>query len=451
MPKLVIFRGDAVESEIRLAGDTVRIGRHNRNDVVLDDGLNGVSRFHAEIRPEGNAYSVIDLNSRNGVWISGRRIKERATLSLGVPVTIGAFELALEDDVSTTDYRQPAVSQPTVVGTSGSGSTIRKSPSSGSGTGPKMAASPRAAARNRVLLWSAAAAALLIVCVITYAVFRYSTSSPIETVAVTTTTTIPEETPPPPPAESPEEAATKLNEQDLSEARALIAAGQQAAALRDHLQPLLERDPDNVEARELKRQIEQVLAAASKRPSPATPAAPPEPEIVGVTRRPNEPYADYQARARRLQATVVDGKNSLDKQEYAAAVANFRAVDREQPRYQGVDALLADALGRQQKALEDAISSGQQNEQASKWKAARQWYERALDIDPGSASAKEKRGSVVSRATTEATNLYNRATFAVKSQDNQVAIRNFQQIMDLLLPGDELWEKARKESEALKR
>ena len=102
MPRLVVFRGDAVESEIRLTGSPVRLGRHARNDVVLDDSLNGVSRFHAEIRPEGNSYVIVDLNSRNGVWINGRQIKDKATLSLGVPVTVGAFELALEDDASGT-------------------------------------------------------------------------------------------------------------------------------------------------------------------------------------------------------------------------------------------------------------------------------------------------------------------------------------------------------------
>ena len=115
MPRLVVFRGDAVESEIRLTGSPVRLGRHARNDVVLDDSLNGVSRFHAEIRPEGNSYVIVDLNSRNGVWINGRKIKDKATLSLGVPATVGAFELALEDDASGTfDGRVP--SSKTVVG-----------------------------------------------------------------------------------------------------------------------------------------------------------------------------------------------------------------------------------------------------------------------------------------------------------------------------------------------
>ena len=117
MAKLVIFRGDAVENEVRLAGGTVRIGRHARNDIVLDDSLNGVSRFHAEIRAEAGKYFIVDLKSRNGVWMNGQRIKEKAALALGVPVTLGDYELALEDEVSTGDFGEEArqLNQPTVV------------------------------------------------------------------------------------------------------------------------------------------------------------------------------------------------------------------------------------------------------------------------------------------------------------------------------------------------
>jgi tetratricopeptide (TPR) repeat protein len=452
VPKLVIFRGDAVESEIRLAGETVRVGRHNRNDVVLDDGLNGVSRFHAEIRPEGNTYYVVDLNSRNGVWIGGRRVKERATLSLGVPVTIGAFELALEDDVSTTDFRQPVGSQPTVVGTSGSGSTIRKSPSSGSGTRAKTPVSPRAAARSRVLLWSSAAAALLLVCVITYVVFRYRNSGPPVIAEAPPTTTVPEAAPPPAPTESPEEAARKLNEQDLAEARALIDAGQKDAALRDHIQPVLERDPENVEALDLKKQIEQAAAVAASKPKPPpAPIEAPEPPIAGITRRPNEIYADYQARAARLQATLAEGKASLEKQDYAAALARLRAVDREQPRYQGVDLLIADATNKQQKALDDAISGGQKSEQANNLRDARGWYKLATEIDPGSTVAKEKHAAVLGRMNTEALKIFNAASFSAKAHDFDRAQRQYQEILDTMMQGDEIYDKAKREMEALKR
>jgi pSer/pThr/pTyr-binding forkhead associated (FHA) protein len=97
--KLVIFKGDAVEHEIHLAGSTLRIGRDIGNDVVLND--RGVSRCHAEVRAEGATYFILDLNSRNGIWLNGQQIKGKTALGLGVPVTVGAYELVLEDDLPT--------------------------------------------------------------------------------------------------------------------------------------------------------------------------------------------------------------------------------------------------------------------------------------------------------------------------------------------------------------
>jgi len=79
-----VFRGDAVENEIRLSGGAVRIGRHAGNDVVLDDSLNGVSRFHAEIRPEGNSYVIVD-QSGAAPWCARDRRRLRAR-SRGRPV-----------------------------------------------------------------------------------------------------------------------------------------------------------------------------------------------------------------------------------------------------------------------------------------------------------------------------------------------------------------------------
>ena len=102
MPKLVIFRGDAVENEIHLAGRTLRIGRDNANEIILDD--KSVSRFHAEVRADGGTYFIVDLKSRNGVWLNGQQIKGKTALALGVPVTLGAYELALEDDVSSGEF-----------------------------------------------------------------------------------------------------------------------------------------------------------------------------------------------------------------------------------------------------------------------------------------------------------------------------------------------------------
>jgi hypothetical protein len=82
---------------------------------------------------------------------------------------------------------------------------------------------------------------------------------------------------------------------------------------------------------------------------------------------------------------------------------------------------------------------------------ARVWYQRALAIDPGSTAARERNAALLNRMTAEADKLLNRATFAVKSQDTDAAIRLLQQIKDLMLPGDEIYEKAMKQLEELKR
>jgi hypothetical protein len=450
VPRLVVFRGDAVESEIRLTGSPVRLGRHARNDVVLDDSLNGVSRFHAEIRPEGSSYVIVDLNSRNGVWINGRRIKDKATLSLGVPATVGAFELALEDDASGTFDGRPAYPK-TIVSSAAVSDTVRPSgrPPAPARQGP--AFSPKT---RQILLWSGASAAVLLICLVTFFVVRgRSRQAQVAVVQPPVAApVVPVEQPPPPPPEDPNKA---LNDQDLTAAREQMAAKDYAGAVRDHLQPILERDPENAAALEMKKQAEDTIAleAASKvaKKAPPKPEAPAEPETPGIGRKAGEGYAEYTARVRQVQSNLAEGKTALDKQEFPVALARFRLVDRDAPKFQGVDALIADTLAKQQKAVDVAIDSGQQNETANKILEARRWYDIALQRDPTSVVAREKRAAVVLKMNAAAEALYNQATYAQKSGNAAKAADLFKQIIDSTMPGDEFREKATKQMEALKR
>ena len=66
------------------------IGRSKDCDVQLVDP--NVSRRHAELRQEGAAYWLVDLDSTNGVVVNGRRLK-RAKLESGDTVTLGSTEL----------------------------------------------------------------------------------------------------------------------------------------------------------------------------------------------------------------------------------------------------------------------------------------------------------------------------------------------------------------------
>jgi FhaA, N-terminal domain/FHA domain len=73
-----------------LDGGRAVIGRSKECDIQLPDP--NVSRRHAEVRQEGAAYWVIDLDSTNGMEVNGRRQK-RAKLRQGDRITLGSTEL----------------------------------------------------------------------------------------------------------------------------------------------------------------------------------------------------------------------------------------------------------------------------------------------------------------------------------------------------------------------
>jgi predicted component of type VI protein secretion system len=68
----------------------VVLGRSRECDIQVEDA--NVSRRHAELRQEGAAYWIVDLDSTNGIEVNGRRIK-RAKLDSGDIVTVGSTDI----------------------------------------------------------------------------------------------------------------------------------------------------------------------------------------------------------------------------------------------------------------------------------------------------------------------------------------------------------------------
>jgi adenylate cyclase len=97
--KLIITNNDTGRSyDFELTGDDTRIGRAvDQNDIVLEDAQ--VSRQHAFIKRDGQAFSLIDPGSANGTFINGNRIKEHS-LKDGEQFSIGKY---------TLQFSQPAV------------------------------------------------------------------------------------------------------------------------------------------------------------------------------------------------------------------------------------------------------------------------------------------------------------------------------------------------------
>ncbi len=77
-----------------LTSSGVVIGRSRDCDIVLDDA--NVSRHHAEVRPSGGSWVVVDLGSTNGVKVSGRKISGPERLNHGDTLDLGTSRLAFE-------------------------------------------------------------------------------------------------------------------------------------------------------------------------------------------------------------------------------------------------------------------------------------------------------------------------------------------------------------------
>jgi Protein of unknown function (DUF3662)/FHA domain len=73
------------------------LGRSKDSDIQIEDA--NVSRRHAELRQEGTAYWIVDLDSTNGVEINGRRVK-RAKLDNGDTITLGSTDIVFDRELT---------------------------------------------------------------------------------------------------------------------------------------------------------------------------------------------------------------------------------------------------------------------------------------------------------------------------------------------------------------
>jgi hypothetical protein len=80
-----------------LNGERTVMGRSKDCDIQVSDP--NVSRRHAEVRREGNSYTLVDLDSTNGVEVDGKHVK-RLELHDGSRFTIGSTEIVFSEELS---------------------------------------------------------------------------------------------------------------------------------------------------------------------------------------------------------------------------------------------------------------------------------------------------------------------------------------------------------------
>jgi hypothetical protein len=100
--RLVLLTGGK-ENSFPLTRDTYTLGRHRNNDIVVNDPK--VSSFHARIDRGTEGFALVDLNSRNGSFINGKRVKT-GVLKHGDEVRLGTAKLLYKVDYQSADQAQ---------------------------------------------------------------------------------------------------------------------------------------------------------------------------------------------------------------------------------------------------------------------------------------------------------------------------------------------------------
>ncbi len=104
--KIVVAHREEEPREILLTQGRIILGRTSDNDLQIDSKF--VSRHHAQVVTFGRHSVVEDLNSTNGIYFRGKRVKKHR-LSLGDVFIIGEHELMYMKPDETTGTQPLAV------------------------------------------------------------------------------------------------------------------------------------------------------------------------------------------------------------------------------------------------------------------------------------------------------------------------------------------------------
>jgi len=96
--RLILTTGGS-ETSFPLIRDSYTLGRHRNNDIAIADEK--VSSFHARIDRTSDGFVLVDLKSRNGCWVNGKRV-ENALLTTGDEIRVGSAVLVYKVDYTSS-------------------------------------------------------------------------------------------------------------------------------------------------------------------------------------------------------------------------------------------------------------------------------------------------------------------------------------------------------------
>ena len=95
-PRLLILLGGQNSIVFQLEKGRSTIGRDLVNKIVINDDL--ISNSHAAVYYENDDIWIEDMESSNGVMVSGKRIVERTLLYSGCLIKLGSTILKFESN-----------------------------------------------------------------------------------------------------------------------------------------------------------------------------------------------------------------------------------------------------------------------------------------------------------------------------------------------------------------
>jgi hypothetical protein len=108
LPGIVWLTGADLGKRVDLVDETALVGRAHECEIRLRDRL--VSRRHARIVMAEDSARLVDLDSANGVWVNGKRVRQELLLTGGELIQIGTTLLAFEAGTATEPH--PAAPRP---------------------------------------------------------------------------------------------------------------------------------------------------------------------------------------------------------------------------------------------------------------------------------------------------------------------------------------------------
>ena len=99
--RLASYEDGETDMVFPLSSTRITMGRDTDNVIQLPDDQ--VSKHHAVIRQSKETWTIEDLQSRNGLFVNGKRTV-RADLKPGDRVSLGPYEFIFETSLPSEDF-----------------------------------------------------------------------------------------------------------------------------------------------------------------------------------------------------------------------------------------------------------------------------------------------------------------------------------------------------------